>query len=709
MRPDRTSLFGVIGLIGVLLGLRVVLLGAWWWRVVLVMAVAYAVSTLVRRVRPVLAPLVAVLALGLTVIWLFLPATTVLGVPTGQTWAAVGDQMSLAIAVVAEEQAPLVAPEALVLFIALAFGLVTVVLDDLLSRPVPGATVGCGILYAGGLAAASLIVGVTPGAAAVAVTAIGWLGVAVSRGGVATPARTALAAGTGALAVIAALLTPALAAPSLEPSVTSWGRPPAEVFGRGINPMLRLGENLRRGESVEVARSITSADDPPYLKVATLIDVDGETWRQVGDGAGLPTEEPLGDIGPDIEATTEEIRIEIGDLDTTMLPVPYRFDELRGLVGAWARHPVGGTVRSRGDTTRDLSYAASYVEIDPDAEQMRGLYTSMPSGVFQRYTELPSETPPEIGEVAREQTAGLTNAYDRIETLQNWMRGSFAYSESAPVAEGYDGNGLDVVARFLTEEQSGYCVHFASALAAMARSLNIPARIAVGYAPGRPAGRTSDGEQVYSTRSDMLHAWTEVWFDGVGWVSFDATPGVGSATEFDEPLIDSGTAAPDIDLPDATTAPQTAAPDTAQPDAGDAAAQAADRDTPWGLVVAFAVVLGVLALVPAVVRLVRRSLRWRSRKVEPWWRELTDTAADLGIAVPSTATPRAQAEALVAAAGPEVREVVTVLEWERYAASAPEPDDDLRRAATRATHRLDSAVPWRRRILARLYPRSLWR
>ena len=124
MRAEGPSFLGVFGLVGVLLGLRVVLLGTWWWRVVLVVAAVYVVAALVRRVRPLAAPFAAVAALALMVVWIFLPTTTVVGVPTGATWTALGDQLSLAIAVVAEEQAPLAPPEALVMFIALGFGLV---------------------------------------------------------------------------------------------------------------------------------------------------------------------------------------------------------------------------------------------------------------------------------------------------------------------------------------------------------------------------------------------------------------------------------------------------------------------------------------------------------------------------------------------------------------------------------------------------------
>ena len=67
-------------------------------------------------------------------------------------------------------------------------------------------------------------------------------------------------------------------------------------------------------------------------------------------------------------------------------------------------------------------------------------------------------------------------------------RRDFTYSLQSPVQGGYDGNGLSVLADFLTQK-SGYCIHFASAMAVMARLEGIPSRIAVGYAPGRLTGR----------------------------------------------------------------------------------------------------------------------------------------------------------------------------------------------------------------------------
>ena len=56
----------------------------------------------------------------------------------------------------------------------------------------------------------------------------------------------------------------------------------------------------------------------------------------------------------------------------------------------------------------------------------------------------------------------------------------------------------------------------------MARSLGIPARVAVGYTPGLDQG---DGSRQVLGKN--AHAWPEIWFDGLGWVLFEPTPGRG--------------------------------------------------------------------------------------------------------------------------------------------------------------------------------------
>lgn len=71
---------------------------------------------------------------------------------------------------------------------------------------------------------------------------------------------------------------------------------------------------------------------------------------------------------------------------------------------------------------------------------------------------------------------------------------------------------------FLLETKEGYCQHFAGAAAMLLRMAGVPARVAVGFATGQ---REGDG---YAVRDLDAHAWTEVYFSGVGWVPFDMTP-----------------------------------------------------------------------------------------------------------------------------------------------------------------------------------------
>jgi transglutaminase-like putative cysteine protease len=72
------------------------------------------------------------------------------------------------------------------------------------------------------------------------------------------------------------------------------------------------------------------------------------------------------------------------------------------------------------------------------------------------------------------------------------------------------------------EKGEGYCDVFATAVVQMARAVGIPCRYTIGYLPSRE-NINSVGTQIL-LESDR-HAWAEAFFDGVGWVPFDATIG----------------------------------------------------------------------------------------------------------------------------------------------------------------------------------------
>jgi transglutaminase-like putative cysteine protease len=80
--------------------------------------------------------------------------------------------------------------------------------------------------------------------------------------------------------------------------------------------------------------------------------------------------------------------------------------------------------------------------------------------------------------------------------------------------------GKDPAEHFL-ETRTGYCVHFATALALLCRAAGVPARVATGFQLHDP-----DEDGSFLVRNSDAHAWVEVWFGPEhGWRVYDATPG----------------------------------------------------------------------------------------------------------------------------------------------------------------------------------------
>src|SRR3712207_4632531 len=95
----------------------------------------------------------------------------------------------------------------------------------------------------------------------------------------------------------------------------------------------------------------------------------------------------------------------------------------------------------------------------------------------------------DIRQAALEVTAGQSDRYDQALALQSYFRSTqnFTYTSDVDPAR-----SDDAVWDFLGS-RTGYCVQFATAMTIMARTLDIPARLAVGFLPGSP---TETGEYV---------------------------------------------------------------------------------------------------------------------------------------------------------------------------------------------------------------------
>lgn len=132
-------------------------------------------------------------------------------------------------------------------------------------------------------------------------------------------------------------------------------------------------------------------------------------------------------------------------------------------------------------------------------------------------TYLPPELSQQLYEIAEE--AGITELppHDIPNAVCEFVRNSAEYDLNAPVTP----EGKNSIIWFLTESHRGYCMHYASACAAMLRALGIPARFVVGYyVHYDTAGEWTVVEERQS------HAWTE-YYDtvnlGWGWTPLEPT------------------------------------------------------------------------------------------------------------------------------------------------------------------------------------------
>ncbi|MEM6456172.1 MAG: transglutaminase domain-containing protein [Acidobacteriota bacterium] len=153
---------------------------------------------------------------------------------------------------------------------------------------------------------------------------------------------------------------------------------------------------------------------------------------------------------------------------------------------------------------------------------------------WAHYTDAPSDL--RYAELARQLIATLNADYKldplaRALMVKQYLDENGIYSRSSRHA-----GTQDPTASFLFGNKTGYCVHFAHAAAFLLRSLDIPTRVAAGYAVAADA--RGDGSTVM-VRSLDAHAWPEIYIEGIGWVVVDPAP---------QQTLDEPTAQPDLAL-----------------------------------------------------------------------------------------------------------------------------------------------------------------
>lgn len=158
------------------------------------------------------------------------------------------------------------------------------------------------------------------------------------------------------------------------------------------------------------------------------------------------------------------------------------------------------------------AYELTGVEFTPLTEEEREVYLALPADTAAAAQKILEELVP----------FDYYTETEVVDLIYSYVRRCAVYSiDTASMPE----EETDFAIWFLTEAESGYCVHFATAATVLLRAADIPARYVTGYRA------SSDGQNATTVTGDQAHAWVEYLHPKMGWTVLDPTPGIGSTPE----------------------------------------------------------------------------------------------------------------------------------------------------------------------------------
>jgi transglutaminase-like putative cysteine protease len=386
--------------------------------------------------------------------------------------------------------------------------------------------------------------------------------------------------------------------------------------GRGngsgtVDLFAELSGQLNQNSETSLLKVTTSNPKPYYLRFAVADDVTLDGFRSRAQhgrpaGATLPDQ-----VAPQSGVVQNRYHATVQSLGFNMplLPLYTQATKLNGIDNSWFYDTTTNVVYSNRARTKGKQYSFDYVTSDYSPQALGTAPVLNPDDPNQRqFTQVPGVR--EIQSKVQSLTAGKRTPYDRVRAIYDYFSRDNGFKYSLQTKTGTSGSAI---VDFLTNK-TGFCEQYAAALAWLVRAAGIPARVAFGFTLG---SQRDGGAYVLTNRN--LHAWTEVYFSGFGWVPFDATPSASVPGAVD-PLW-----APNTDSPSPTLSPGAAStdpggltPSTAgqadprvdrqSPAGGAAAIQPNASNWPWWTLAGLLLILIVLAL-PAFRRILLRRHR----------------------------------------------------------------------------------------------------
>ncbi|EXX86605.1 transglutaminase domain-containing protein, partial [Paenibacillus darwinianus] len=275
---------------------------------------------------------------------------------------------------------------------------------------------------------------------------------------------------------------------------------------------------------------------------------DSSAERREPALSGIAAGEPLPSVLDKTNVETEEVRQTITMIRKDPYPVLFGAATIRSVAAIGGPDSGGGIpsslawLQDSGELRWPQSGRTPYPEVYSivseapvlDETKLRQSKPVTDEAMLAAYTQLPDTVTKRMRDLAKELTSGQASEYDKVRAIESYLKQNFPYTNTPDLSKR---KSADFVDSFLFEVKEGYCDYYSTALAVLARLSGIPARWVKGYAPGilpldNFIGRgmpeeTGDpnGGGTYTVRNADAHSWVEVYFEGYGWMEFEATAG----------------------------------------------------------------------------------------------------------------------------------------------------------------------------------------
>ena len=511
------------------------------------------------------------------------------------------------------------------------------------------------------------------------------------------PGWLGLLAGAILVAVVLALPKLPLSDATISPGLIDWTRLGTGGTSR-LDVQADVGDYLTGGRDAEIM--YVSATEPLLWRGGTLDYFDGVRWSDtiepgIADGEEIAPGVPTRTVIQRIRVLNAQTNLVFGGYKIVNTSLPYATENSDG---SW----------SVAEPLSENTYYKVYSEIpQPTRAQLQGAGTLYPPLVREKFLQLPEDRPEVVAETAQKimDDYDPDTPYEKARAVERYLiyDGGFTYNLDVSYSR-----ADRAVEEFLGDGREGFCTQFATSMALILREMDVPSRVVYGSTAGDEVGPDE-----YVVTGSNMHTWVEAYFPGVGWYTFDPTPGfsVPSVMEANAPRPDVPAIRQDIGTEDLARdrraqAEQSPARRIGETPETDSSAASGGGGIPvWPL----------LLLVPvslAAVPLAKRALLARGRP-EDLYRDITGRMRDVlppgraAIADSPALTPTERVLLLAGAAGLEEEPMAEFARaYSDHLYSAQRGSQHVSSTYRRAVRAFERLPIWRR-MLGAMNPASL--